>query len=880
MSEALLQPAPPARRYLDHAPNPAYQPLPDELWQQDMAGIIAWRARQQPDALAIVDHEGGIRYGELEAASNRAAHALLETFEGPDDFIPLLLGRGRFIAVGMLAALKAGHIHAPLETSFPRKQLGEILAALDAGTILTHTAGLELAGTLGLPLLNLDEILADPRWSASLPAVDRRPERDFAVIFTSGSTGASKGVLANQSSRLQGVRRGLARRQLAPNDRVAHLGNPNFASGHGNILSSLIAGATHYLYDVQRRGLTGFGHWIEEHRITLLNCPPALYRQVARSVAGARLESLRLISAGADKLVRSDLDLLREHFPPGVLLTTGFASSEAGGIASIVFRSDDEFETDQLPAGYLDPDVEVFIWDEDGRRLPTGEVGEIVAWTPQISSGYLGNEALNRQKFVAHPHDPARRVCRTGDLGWLTEEGLLYFAGRVDFQVKIRGMNVNGQEVSAALLMHPQLREVAVTAHTDAQGSKRLVAYLAADDPRPTPRALREFLRPSLAPFKIPASFIFLDTLPKLPNGKTNFKALPSPDGQRPALSVDFVAPRSQLEKDLTVIWEEALNLRPLGVNDDFHELGGDSLQAARIFIEINRTLGHYLPPAVLYSASSIAALAVAIETGRQEEINQTLTVPIQQGQGRPPYVFFVTPQRGDVMGYYDIIRHLPPDLTMYGFNSWTMTQKEWNATTLQDLATRYVNEIERIAAGGPVILGGHSLGGLIAYAMAHQLEQQGIEVRLLFMMDTSAPGYVSNSLFSMSLRYLGKHVAAMNTRERIQFVLRRLRGLPGYGVRLANVLATRLGRTPVHRSPAGGSFQRSYTPPRLKVPVLFFRSSADRINNAFDDSRGWSDVMNGNLTIRFIPGDHFTHLLEASGAEIARHLTAAIRAA
>jgi acyl-coenzyme A synthetase/AMP-(fatty) acid ligase/thioesterase domain-containing protein len=881
MTEALLNPAPPARRYLHHAPNPAYQPLPAELWQTDLAAVVSWRAARQPEAPAVLDGEGGITYAELDSASNRAAHALLEAFDGPEDFVPLLLGRGRSVAVGMLAALKAGRIHAPLEASFPLGQLEEILAALKARAILTNAAGLDLAGRLGLPLLNLDEILADPRGPVSPPEVERYPQRDFAVIFTSGSTGASKGVLVNQAGRLAGARRSFDRRQTAPNDRVAHLGNPNFASGHGNILNSLMAGATHYLYDVQRRGLTGFGEWLDQNGITILNCPPALYRQVARSVSGARLDSLRLISAGADKLMRSDLALLREHFPPGVLLTTGFASSEAGGIASIVYRADDDFETDQLPAGYIDPDAEVFIWDEDGQPLPPGEVGEIVAWTPQISSGYLGNSALNRRKFAPHPHDPGRLVCRTGDLGWLTADGLLYFQGRVDFQVKIRGMNVNAQEVSAALLMHPGVREAAVIAHTDSQGSRRLTAYLAADEPRPTPRALREFLRPTLAPFKIPAAFIFLETLPKLPNGKVDFKALPSPDGQRPALSSDYVAPRTELERSLCAIWEDVLELRPVGVDDAFQELGGDSLQAARIFVEIHRKLGHYLPPAVLYTAATPAALARDIESGAHEEINRTFLVPIQQGDGRPPLVFFVTPQRGDIMGYHDIIRHLPPDLTLYGFNSWTMAQADWDEQSLPELAARYVAEVERVAGGAPVVVGGHSLGGLIAWEMAHQLRQRGAAVPFLFMMDTSGPGHVSPALFSMSFRYLRKHVAAMNVRERSQFVLRRLRGLPGYGRRLLSMAEKRLGvrLLPRHESfKLGKAMRGEYRPPRLETRLLFFRSTADLGGREGDETRGWAGLTAGPVEVRLIEGDHFTHLLEDSGAAIARGLIAALR--
>ncbi|MBI3158389.1 MAG: alpha/beta fold hydrolase [Chloroflexi bacterium] len=882
MNEPLVISSPPARKYLDSAFNPGYQPLPEELWQTTLAEIISWRARRQPEALALVDHEGSSAYGELESASNRAAHAILAVFDSPEDFVPLLFGRQRFIAVGMLAALKAGRIHAPLETSFPFKQLEDILAALNARAILTNTANLGLARKLGLPLLNLDEILEDPRYPDSLPGIKVTPEHDFAVIFTSGSTGASKGVLANQASRLQGARQGFARRQLAPNDRVAHLGNPNYASGHGNLLNSLMAGATHYLFDVERKGLAGFGDWLDRHGITTLNCPPALYRQVARSVAGARLESLRLISAGADKLMRSDLDLLRENFPPGCLLATGFASSEVGGLANIVYRADDEFEGDQLPAGYILPEAEVFIWDDNSQPLPSGEVGEIVAWTPQISSGYLSNESLNQEKFVPHPYDPARLVCRTGDLGWLTEDGLLYFRGRKDFQVKLRGMNVNAQEVSAALLMHPQVLEAAVLAHSDSQGSRRLAAYLAADEPRPTPRALREFLQPSLAAFKIPSFFIFVETLPKLPNGKVNFKALPPPDGQRPALSSEYVPPRTELERRLTAIWEDVLDIRPIGVGDAFHELGGDSLQAARIFVEIHRQLGHYLPPAVLYTAATIAALAESIQTGAHTEINRSFLVPVQQGDGRPPLVFFVTPQRGDILGYHDIIRHLPPDLTIYGFNSWTMAQKDWNQQSLPELAARYVAEIQRVAGSAPCVLGGHSLGGLIAYEMARQLGEKGIPVALLFMMDTSGPGHTGNSLFSMSFRYLRKHVAAMNTKERIQFVLRRVRGLPGYGRRIVNIIENRLGVQWLPRPEAfklGKSMRGEYLPPSQDVPMLYFRSTADRTNNELDNTRGWASVVAGAVDVRLIPGDHFTHLLEESGAEIARHLTAAIRA-
>jgi non-ribosomal peptide synthase protein (TIGR01720 family) len=268
-----------------------------------------------------------------------------------------------------------------------------------------------------------------------------------------------------------------------------------------------------------------------------------------------------------------------------------------------------------VPIGRPLPNVEIYLLDEERRPVPVGVPGEIYIGGAGLARGYLGRPELTAQRFVAHPFRPGARLYRSGDLGRYLPDGNLEFLGRLDDQVKIRGFRIELGEVEANLAAHPAVGECVVCAREDSPGDKRLVAYVV---PAPGggagPSELREHLRARLPHYMVPAAFVTLPALPLSANGKVDRKALPAPEGDRPALAQPYLAPRTELEEALAAIWAEVLGLDRVGVEDNFFELGGDSILSLQVVSRANAA-GVRVSPRQFYETQTVAQLAAVAGT-------------------------------------------------------------------------------------------------------------------------------------------------------------------------------------------------------------------------------------------------------------------------
>jgi len=583
-----------------------------------LAELVEAQALASPDAVAVIDRDEQLSYGELQARAWRLARHLHGLGVGPDVPVAIYLERSSALTVGLLGTLQAGGACLPLDPSYPPRRLAMMLA--DAAPPVLVTSG-ELAGRLPAydgRVVSLDADAADiARHPPTPPAREIGPEQLAYLIYTSGSTGEPKGVMLTHRglvshnvavSRLYG---------LGPGDRVVQFCSIGFDVSVEELFPTWASGGTVVLRpdDVPILGREWL-RWLRRAGITLLNLPTAYWHEWVRDLKalGERVpDHLRLVVAGGEKALGSAYRAWLELGGDRVRWLNAYGPAEASVMATVYEPPRDRpWPVDRdPPIGRPIAGTTVRILDERGQPVPAGGVGDLHIGGVGLARGYLGRPELTAERFVSDPDRPGERLYRTGDLVRMLDDGNLEFIGRADEQVKIRGFRIELQEVESALARHPGVAESAVVAREDEPGDRRLVAYVgAASGAVPTQVELRRFLSERLPPYMVPSCFVRLDALPLTPNGKVNRDALPPPGDPRRELATDWVAPRTDVELTLASIWRRVLGVDAIGVDDDFFELGGHSLQAIQVIAEVRQALGAGVGVRALFEAPTIARLS------------------------------------------------------------------------------------------------------------------------------------------------------------------------------------------------------------------------------------------------------------------------------
>jgi amino acid adenylation domain-containing protein len=601
-------------------------------------------ARERPEALAVVGAGGGpgLTYGELDRRANRIARRLRALGVGPDRVVALCLPRSVELVLAVVGVFKAGGAYLPVDPATPAERLAFMLA--DSGAVLLLTAA-GVAATLAaapLPVLVLD---ADPFPEESGEPL---PETGFFdldllsyVIYTSGSTGRPKGTELRHAGLSSLIAWHLRTYGIRPEDRLSMAAGPGFDASVWEVWYCLAAGAS--LHVVPPEILVSppdLLAWLVEQRIDVCFLPTPLADALVAEMAGTGPAGLvmRTLLTGGDRLLRRPAAgsrfVLYNHYGPTetTIVNTWSAVDPAG---------------DGLPdLGLTLANMRFHLVDAELNRVRPGEPGEILIGGPGLGRGYLRRPDLTAERFIPDPFGPdpfggpGGRLYRTGDLARRLPDGCIGFLGRIDHQVKIRGIRIELGEVETALIAHPDVREATAMVREDtpdAPGDRRLIAWVVGKDGPLALPALREFLAERLPQAMVPSAFVFLDALPKNANGKVDRLALPAPGRARPGDEDSYVAPRGETEARLATLWAEVLGVDRVGVEDPFLDLGGHSLMATRIVSRVRDGFGVELPPGALFEAPTVAALAAVIEGLR----------PVRQtpGETRIPRV----PRTGDM---------------------------------------------------------------------------------------------------------------------------------------------------------------------------------------------------------------------------------------
>ncbi|HEX6037550.1 amino acid adenylation domain-containing protein, partial [Longimicrobium sp.] len=578
---------------------------------------VAAQAARTPDATALEWDGGSLSYAQLDARANALAHRLIALGVRPESRVALCLERGPEMPVSMLAALKAGAAYVPVDPDLPEERIGWMLADARPVVVLTQARRMDALPSAGLPVIAVD---ADPAESASAesasteaPSVDVDPRSIAYVIYTSGSTGTPKGVeiphgaLANHMGWMR------RRFPLGADGAVLQKTPFGFDASVWEFWAPLMEGArlviarpgghrdAAYLVDAIRR-----------FRVTTLQAVPSLLAVLADEPGLAECPSLRRVYAGGEALTGELVRRLRARTDAEVVNLYG--PTEATIDASFHVAAD---EPAGVPIGKAVDGNRLYVLDDAHRLVPFGAAGELCIGGAGLARGYLGRAALTAERFVpdAVSGEAGARLYRTGDRVRWTEDGVLEFIGRTDFQVKVRGFRVEPGEIESALAALPSVAEAAVVARED-----RLVAYVTArGGARLEPSGLREALVRTLPEHMVPAAFVVLDALPRTTSGKVDRRALPAPaeaDGEARAA---FAEPATETERALAAAWSEVLKVEGVGADDSFFALGGHSLRAMQLVSRVRAAIEVELPLRTIFEAPRLRDLAARVDALRHQ---------------------------------------------------------------------------------------------------------------------------------------------------------------------------------------------------------------------------------------------------------------------
>jgi amino acid adenylation domain-containing protein len=583
------------------------------------------QVRRTPDDEAVVDRTERLSYRELDRRANQLSHHLRALGVQREALVGVCLERSVELVVTLLAVLKAGGAYLPLDPDYPPARLAFMVEDSRSSLIVTRRP---LAGRLptgGAPLLHLeDQTDALAEHPTTSPETDGTPEDLAYVIYTSGSTGRPNGVAIEHGAAVNHMLWMQTDLPLEPSDRVLQRTPISFDASVWEVYAPLLAGACLVMAPAEAGvGSVELTGAILEHEVTILQLVPSHARVFLREPDVESCTSLRRVLCGGEPLPAGLYRELRDRL--GVRVFNLYGPTEAcidatwwpaveapaGGDA------EPRLGTGWVPIGRPISNSRAYVLDSHREPVPVGAMGELYLAGEGLARGYLHRDELTAERFVSGSFGGGQveRAYRTGDLVRYRPDGNLEFVGRIDHQIKIRGFRIELGEIEAALAKHEEVREVAVVAREDRPDDKRLVAYV-------VPRAdtlglverLKSKLRERLPDYMLPTHFVFLATLPLTPNGKVDKKSLPAPDPEAVATGTPHVAPRTPTESQIAAIWADALGIASPGIHDNFFDLGGHSLKAAQIVLELRSALRVDAAMRHLFEQPTIAGLAETMD--------------------------------------------------------------------------------------------------------------------------------------------------------------------------------------------------------------------------------------------------------------------------
>lgn len=824
------------------------------------------QCRRTPERVALDFRNEACTYAELNFRANRLARYLVSLGVGHETRVGLCVDRGPAMIVASLAILKAGGVYVPLDPAYPPERLAFMLADIEAPVVVTDRPRPQLPAGGAARVVCLQDQAED---IARQPPDDLPPcstaESLAYVMYTSGSTGTPKGVEVPHRGVVRLVK-GADYCAMGPDEVFLQLAPVCFDAATLEIWAPLLNGGRLVIYPEAALSLDRLGAVLRERGVTTLWLTAGLFHLVVDERV-EELGPLRQLLAGGDVLSpRQVRRCLEAH--PHLRLINGYGPTENTTFTCCHPMTAASRLEDRLPIGRPIANTRVYLLDAHGGLVPPGVVGELYAGGDGLARGYHRRPELTAERFVPDRFSgrPGTRLYHTGDLARYRADGTIEFLGRTDDQVKVRGFRIELGELESVAESCPGVSRAAAVARVGSRGDKTLALYFTAQPPGLDQHELRRQLERRLPDYMVPAVLMELPALPLSPNGKVDRKALPEPAAEDLRASRAYLAPRNETEARLVELWENLLNVRPIGVRDDFFERGGHSLLAVRLFAQIESVMGRALPVSLLFTASTVEALAEALSVEASVEAAHIL-VPLQASGSKPP-LFILPGIGGHAFTFTELARSLDPDRPVYGLQAIGLDGREPFPQRIEEIAARYVREIQAVQSEGPYHLMGYSAGAFVAYEMAVQLEQAGGEVAFLAVIDCSAPGHPKPLPRGQRMRTHWRRFCGLSWRGKLGYLLSRIRS------RITRIQRS-LGYYPVPELPeipnvsaervqacvaAMGRAMAAYWPQTYNGDLMVLRSmdrSDWEVMVLDDPCLGWGDWARGSVTSHALSDNH-----------------------
>lgn len=578
--------------------------------------IFEAQVARTPEAVAVVFQNRSLTYTELNARANQLAHHLIALGVGPEVRVGLCLERSLGMVIGMMAILKAGGAYVPLDPAYPMERLAFMLQDTQAVVLLTQQA---LVGQL--PQFNGQLLCLDQDWQTVTAQSDMDPpcrgtSQSLAyVLFTSGSTGKPKGVMIEHRALVNHMTWMQRTFDFGPSESVFQKTSVSFDASVWEFFAPLLVGGRLVMAPPgAHQDAAELIAMLRDHEITTVQLVPSLFRVLAQESGLADCLCLTRVFCGGETLANDSTQSFLER--SRARLYNLYGPTETC-IDSLAWECRRDAERTSVPIGRPIANTRVYILDRHLNPVPLGVAGELYIAGEGLARGYLNRPELTVEKFVPDPFSttPGARMYRTGDLVRYREDGNIEFLGRLDDQVKIRGFRIEPGEVMAVLDEHPEIKQAVVVAQTHANGDRALVAYVVAKDGEHAPdaQALRQFLSERVPHFMIPADFLAVESIPLTVNGKLDRAQLAAVDRSEARAAKRRVMPRTPNERMIAEIWGTLLNIDSVGIDENFFELGGDSLTVMRFVSRVLHETGEEVPIRTVFDKPTIRELAGAV---------------------------------------------------------------------------------------------------------------------------------------------------------------------------------------------------------------------------------------------------------------------------
>jgi len=808
-------------------------------------------------------------YSEFGRDVERVATGLVALGVSKGDRLAVTGARSYGLTVAALGVMHAGGVLVFIDPQQPDKRIQLLLEAAQVTRAIRVTSGKQpqpIPALASLQTVDIDGshakyITEPPPGRTGRPLPDLSGDDHAYVFFTSGTTGTPKAVLANHKGLAHYIAWQSKETGVTSRDRVSMLHGIAFEPVLRDIFLPLVNGAALCIPPVEAYG-TAVLKWLKSERVTVVQTVPSLSDSWLQGTdPDLKANSLRAIFSTGEPLRDTLVTRWRARSKPGVRIINIYGPTETV-LEKTYYEVPAQPEPGGQPIGRPLPQSQALVLNRASTLCGVNEPGEIVLRTPFSSLGYLNAPDAQAHAFVRNPfRDGAGDIVyRTGDMGLHRKDGLLTLLGRVDDQVKVRGVRVEPGEVNSVLARHPAVGQSAIVPVKGPDGAMTLAAYVVR---RTAVEAggLREFLAARLPQALVPSAFVFMDSLPLNASGKVDKRALPGLDDAQQSVR-SYEAPQTETERRLALIWAGALGVELVGRSDNFFDLGGHSLLAAQVFDRIYKEFGQHLPLSVLFEAPTLAEVASRLgpangerrplvaarveesfSIGPHTDTGAGSLVPIRSAGRRTP-IFCFHSLGGSILGYRALAKYLPDQYPVWALQPRGMDGGAAPIKNVTAMARYYCEQVCRVQPDGPLTLTGISLGGVIAFEVAREAQRRGREVGKLILIDPSTP----------TPRHLSPLAAIWDTAKlQKQKVVYLTLGM--LGRRLSPAMAR--GRVYQTNIRAGRNYRNS-SPESITVPAVFIRAKYNGKYSVPDEAvRKWESLTGGLEEVVDVEGAH-----------------------